>query len=682
MRAGQRTQELLAGFFRASVVGLAGGVACLVFKAAAEKLQLWSGFGSNVVEGARAMPWPLLVAIPAAGMLLAALVAKWLVPRGPGAGFGDIMEAVSVKRGGVSMRSAVTRSLGSMCVIATGGSIGREGPIISLGAAGGSLFGKIFHVPMKDRALLLGCGVAAGFAAAYNAPIAGAIFALEVVLGNFAMELFAPVVVASVASTLVTRWIAGDEPVYRVPLDFKLHSLAELVPYILLGVICGFAAAGFQGAVRRAEEFFHGLRVPRWVLMTVAGLLMGALAIPFPEACGNGYAAVSEILTRSSPRLVGAEWYELVALFLALGAVKTLATSLVVGAGASGGVFTPSLFVGAALGAAVGAAVNAFAPHAVGNYGGYALVGMGCLVAGTTRAPIMAVMVLFEMTLNYDIVLPLMLGCITSSLVARSLYKYSVYDEGLAARGRTSPQGIEETVLATTRVEDVMRTSPTWVARTATYGEVVPLITASRVSAVYVCGDDMKYLGTIRIHDVIQLASLGDLGPGIIALDLASYVEPVTVDQTLTQVFDALESSDIEELPVVDPATKRLLATVARRDVMAALHVEVLQRHNLRAKFVRRDDEGQAHTDYVALPKGVEIARVPPMKSHFGITLGEAGIRTNWKLTVLFIIRPDEQGDEQRILPEAHMRLHDGDELIVLAEGEDLTKWRAAVAAE
>jgi CIC family chloride channel protein len=362
--------------------------------------------------------------------------------------------------------------------------------------------------------------------------------------------------------------------------------------------------------------------------------------------------------------------------------VKTFATAMVVGAGASGGVFTPSLFVGAAFGAAVGACANHFAPHSCGDYGGYALVGMGCLVAGTTRAPFMAVMVMFEMTLNYEIVLPLMLGCMTASLVARSLYKLSVYEEGLASRGRTTPQGIEETVLATTRVEDVMRTNPTWVARTATYGDVVPLITVSRATAVYVCGENHAYLGMIRIHDVIQLASLGDLGPGIIALDLATAVEPVRLDQTLTEVFDAMEAQDIDELPVAETGTRKLLGCVTRRDVMAALHVEVLNRHNLRAKFVRRDDEGAAHTDYVALPKGVEVTRLEPLPGQVGRTLGDAAIRANWKVMVLFVVREDDQGNEMRILPEASMKLEEGDKLIVLGGREDLERWRSQAAEE
>lgn len=683
MKTGLRTRELLEGYVRAALVGVAGGLACLVFKHFAERAQVLAGFGSNVVSGARSLaatdPAHLVLVI-AGGMVAAALVTKYLVPKTGGSGFADIMEAVSVKRGAISLSSAAARSVSSLAVVATGGSVGREGPIISLAAGAASWLTGVFRIPPRERAMLLGCGVAAGFASAYNAPIAGAIFALEVVIGNFAMELFAPVVVASVFSTIVTRWIAGEDPVYKIPEHaFRLGSLAEIVPYMLLGVASGFAAAGFQAAVRRAESLFSRVKLPRWAIMGGAGVVVGAIALAFPEICGNGYNAVEEIISGTSPRFAGTAWWEIAIVLCALAAVKTVGTALCVGAGASGGVFTPSLFVGAALGAAVGIVSGEFAPHSVGPYGGYALVGMGCLVAGTTRAPIMAVMVLVEMTRGYDIVLPLMLGCITSSLVARAVYAPSVYDEGLAARGRSAPQGIEETVLATTRVGDVMRTNPNWVARSTTYGEIIPLLTASRATTTYVCDDDRRYLGAIRVHDVIELAQMGDLGPGIIALDLATPAPSVTTEATLSAVFDAMEEHEADELAVVD-AEKRLLGSVARRDVMSALHVEVLRKQNLRAKFVRRDDDGR-HTDYVALPRGVELARVPLHADHAGRTLGDAAIRAKWRLTVLFIVRNDESGRELRVLPEAAMTLLPGDELIVLGEREDLARWRAETGA-
>jgi CIC family chloride channel protein len=418
--------------------------------------------------------------------------------------------------------------------------------------------------------------------------------------------------------------------------------------------------------------------------MTVGGLVVGGIAIIYPEVWGNGYGAVSELLTKSGPRLdppglpqLGMAQVALLMVVLML--VKAVGTSITVGSGGAGGVFTPSLFVGAALGGAYGAVVHELFPSLPGNYSGYALVGMGCLVAGTTRAPIMALMVIYELTGHYDIVLPLMLGCITASLVARTVYPNSIYTEELAERGTKTPQGLEETVLVTTRVDDVMRTNPTWVAQRTTYGEIIPLVTTSRATVVNVCGDDMLFLGVIRVHDIINLLALGDLGPGIVAADLMSPVEPVTRDEPLSTVFEAFDQNDLDEMPVIDSVgTRKLVGTVTRRDVMAALHMEVLKRQNLRAKFVRREDE-QAQTDYVELPKGVELARIPANPSHFGLTLGETAIRTTHKLSVLSVVRHDEAGREIRILPDADMRLAQGDQLIVIGGSDDIKRWRAEV---
>jgi CBS domain-containing protein len=189
----------------------------------------------------------------------------------------------------------------------------------------------------------------------------------------------------------------------------------------------------------------------------------------------------------------------------------------------------------------------------------------------------------------------------------------------------------------------------------------------------------MRFLGVIRVHDVIELLTLGDLGPGIVAADLMTSVDPVTRDEPLSKVFEAFDANDLDELPVIDaPDTRRLVGIVTRRDVMAALHMEVLKRQNLRAKFVRREDE-QAQTDYVELPKGVELARVPAHPSHFGKTLGETTIRSTHKLTVLSVVRHDEGGREIRILPDADMKLAKGDELIVIGGAEDIKRWRAEV---
>lgn len=683
MKATERTRELLEGFLRAAVVGVAGGCVALIFNAVMEDLQARAlGSEGPVLEAVKALPWWQRLLLPAMGMLIAAFALRHLTGSARGGGFADVMEGVSLRRGAMELGPSLGRAVAALAVIVTGNSVGREGLIIVMAAAAAAVFTHVFRTPARERGLLLGCGVAAGFASAYNAPIAGAIFALEVVLGNFAVELFAPVVVASVAATLITRHVAGvRDPIYSLPEHFAF-SLGEIGFYLMLGVLAGFAAVGFQSLLRRTAQFVRSIDAPRPITMTLGGLAVGAIAIAYPEVWGNGYAAVSELLTgrgRVDGAVAASAWPRLAGILLALLAVKAVATAITVGSGGSGGIFTPSLFVGAALGGAFGAAMVEFFPDTASDYRGYALVGMGCLVAGTTRAPIMAVMVMFEMTLDYDIVLPLMLGCITASLVARALYANSIYTEELAERGTKTPQGLEETVLVTTRVDDVMRAGPTWVAPSTTYAEIIPLITASRATVVSVCEADMRFAGVIRVHDMINLLSMGDIGPGIVAADLMSSVEPVASDDQLSDVFESFDKNDLDELPVVDSReTKRLVGAVTRRDVMAALHMEVLKRQNLRAKFVRREDE-EAQTDYVELPKGVELSRVPAHPSHFGKTLGETAIRSAYKLTILSVVRRDESGREIRILPDPSTKLAKGDDLIVIGGADDIRRWRAEV---
>ncbi len=685
MRTRRRTRELVLGFARAAVIGLCGGLASLGFRAATLWCQKFSGIGEDVLEGAREMgrsgQWWLLIATPAIGALIAALIMKFVVRGGPGAGLSVVMEAVSLKSGPIKFRSALTRSIASMGIIATGGSVGREGPIIALSAAASSVMTRWMRAPARDRGVLLGCGVAAGFSAAYNAPIAGALFAMEVVLGNFAMELFAPVVVASVTATLFTWTVKGHQhPVYEIP-AFKMESLWELVPYLALGIASGVVAVGFQRLLVMSERGFAKLPGGLMLRMVVGGVLIGTVAIWYPEVWGNGYESVSEILNPEGTHFDNEAWPILAGGLFVLAIVKALGTAITVGSGGSGGVFTPTLFIGAGLGGCVGVLVDHFAWHGSQSFGGYALVGMGCMVAGTTRAPIMAIIVMYEMTRNYDIVAPLMLGCITASLVAQSIYPLSIYTEELRARGVKQPVGLEETVLVTTRVADVMRAEPlTWVDQATTYGEIIPLATAARASVVYVCGAERVLRGSIRIHDLIELASMQDLGPSIIAADLMTASDVSVASDRLSDVFDLFENSDLGELPVVD-ANGILEGVVTRKDVMAALHIEVLKRQNLRAKFVHKDDSARG-TDYVELPKGVELARVPVLPRHVGRTLGACNVRVKHRVTVVSVIRRDESGKELRILADGDFVMQAGDELIVLGALDDIGEWRQRVASQ
>src|SRR5262245_24251402 len=282
MKATHRTRALAEGFLRAAIVGVCGGLVALAMTSAMTDLQTWLlGSDGNVLDAVRkGLVWWQRLVLPAGGMLVAALFLTFVSGASKGAGFADVMEGVSAKRGSVALWPAIARSGAALAVVVCGNSVGREGLIIVMSAAVASALTNLLQTPVRDRGLLLGCGVAAGFAAAYNAPIAGAIFALEIVLANFAMELFAPVVVASAASVLVTRYFVPGrvEPIYKVPHEFNF-SLIEVFLYIALGVVAGFAAVGFQTMLKRTARLVRSIDAPRAVTMTLGGLVVGAIAI-------------------------------------------------------------------------------------------------------------------------------------------------------------------------------------------------------------------------------------------------------------------------------------------------------------------------------------------------------------------------------------------------------------------
>ena len=313
----------------------------------------------------------------------------------------DYMEAVVLGDGRISARLSLVKCLSALFTIASGGSIGREGPLVQLASLVASLIGRWQHWSTPRLRLLVGCGAAAGIASAYNAPIAGALFVAEIVLGSVAMEIFGPLVFASVVATLTARGFIGGDPLYAIA-PFRLNGNAEILPYLLLGVMAGMAAPWFIRLLRASEQLAARMAVPVYVKMCAGGLIVGILAMSHPEVCGNGYSAINAILR--------GQWvWQTLAILLIF---KIIATTATFGSGAVGGVFTPTLFVGASFGFLFGDGAAHLPGHWVANPSAFALVGMGAFLAATTHAPIMAMIMIFELTLDYQIILPLMLACV------------------------------------------------------------------------------------------------------------------------------------------------------------------------------------------------------------------------------------------------------------------------------
>lgn len=384
------------------------------------------GYGkSDVLTAFQALPWYARVTVPMIGGGLAGLLGAVADKLKGGASVGEVMEAVALGKGRISMRLTVLKALGSLLAIVSGGSVGREGPLIQFGGGLGSTLGRLFALRERQVRALIAAGAASGFAAAYNTPIAAVLFVVEVVTGVVALDIVLPAIVATPIATALTRLAIGGGPIYGQR-SFSMNSNAELAVYAALGLLAGLAGPLFMLLLRQGEVVFARWvpsRMPRGAL---GGALVGLMAIALPQVTGNGFEAINLILgERLSVGLVMLLWF-----------AKALATTSSVSSGSPGGVFTPSLFLGAALGGALGHWVLHFGP--LGNSGAvaaYALVGMAAMIAATTHAPLMATVLVFELSGDYAIVLPLLTACAIATLLSRRLHPESIYTEELRRRG-------------------------------------------------------------------------------------------------------------------------------------------------------------------------------------------------------------------------------------------------------
>lgn len=554
-----RPTDLQVTLIWAGVIGFCGGVSSIAFRVATSIVHkiLTGSSEPGLVESFAHMPLLLRLIVPAIGGLMAGAILQFGTRLRGRVTTTDYMEAVVLGDGKIAARRTLLKCLSSLFTIASGGSIGREGPLVQLSALAASLAGRIRKWSTPRLRLLVGCGAAAGIASAYNAPIAGALFVAEIVLGSVAMEIFGPLVFSSVIATLTVRAFLGADPLYAIP-AFQLNHSWEIVPYLLLGLISGLLAPWFIRLLRLSEEWVGRLDAPVYVKMGVGGLIVGALAGFYPEVCGNGYSTVSGILR--------GEWvWQTVAVILIF---KILATTATFGSGAVGGVFTPTLFIGASLGFLFGNGAQHVLGHLQINPSAFALVGMGAFLAAATHAPIMAIIMIFEITLDYQIILPLMLACVAGYYTSVSIEKRSIYAEALKRKGA----GDYRKQLAELHVRDIMKPQPLTISPTAGFSEIGEKFIATRFNYLYVT-DHGHFVGAVSLHDVKNYLNTPELAKVVIARDiLHDSIPAVRPDASLSEALERFRQHDGERLPVVnDLATKRLIGTIAKTDVILAL---------------------------------------------------------------------------------------------------------------
>jgi chloride channel protein, CIC family len=557
----------------AAGVGVLGGLVNLFFYYATESVKLlFLHRPGDIVEVAKMMdPLPRLIT-PAIGGLCAGAILFWGLRIVGQQGTSNLLEVVVAGDGRLPFRTAFIKFLSSLVTIGTGGSIGREGGIVQLSATLASKWGQLAKWPPYRLRMLVGCGAASGIAAAYNAPISGAVFAALIVLGNFSMNLFAPVVCASVVAATVSRTFFGISPWYNVP-PFEFTRMTQLPWFVLLGIASGVMGAVFLKLLHGSENLFAKMRIPVYVRLTIGGLIVGVIAIWFPEVWGNGYEVTKWLLQDPSELLASASSHEnIVLIFLAgLLLAKLLATLATVGSGAVGGVFTPTLFLGASLGAWFGTTLHVLKAGHDLPVAAFTVVGMGSMLAATTRSPLLAIIMIFEISLDYSIMLPLMLACVVSIIVASRFVAESVYTEPLRRKGLSVTQ--ETTTLGASMertVGDIMQPPVPPVRENATLSAIAARFLVSSNNFLPVVDGKQRLIGLLALHDLKEYLNAGDELTAVIAYDvMRPPATCVTPNQRLLDVLPVVLASEQRNIPVVNSLKEnRLIGSITRSEVL------------------------------------------------------------------------------------------------------------------
>ncbi len=566
------------------VTGVASGLLAVLLVHLLNWIELLAwGVSSDVrsAAGSASAAKRFLVPTVAGGLIALAL---FLIRRRerspPREGTSGLIEALAVGAGRIPLLSTVATGIVSIAAVGAGASLGREGALIGSGAACGSWFGRTFRLRDHHVKALLACGAAGGMAASYNVPIGASVFAMEVLLGTLALDLFGPIIICAVISTAIARALLGGATAYTIPAPlletYTLVSEWEIPLYLLLGAVLGAVSAAMIRVFSGLDDLFRWLRPlgtsRAIVAMTVLGFVGLFAPDLFRELIGNGYDTVNEVL---AGRFVGDSLtWPLARTLLLILVLKLGLTALCRAARIPGGLFTPSLFVGALLGVTFGAVLHAWLPEQTAPAEGYALVAMGAMIAGTMQAPITSILMIFEMTRSYSIILPLMTACIASAVISRLIVRTSLFTEPLRRRGIHLPHISSPIWFKEPPITDFLRKDVDRVAAAAPFETVVDtfLRTPKEHDRLYVVDAEDRFLGAVSLHEIKAFIRESEHLETVIAADIMNPHFPVVyAGDSISSAVDLLAGSSAERLPVLEDATSRkLVGSVSKSDLLSS----------------------------------------------------------------------------------------------------------------
>ncbi|MHC4947142.1 MAG: chloride channel protein [Planctomycetota bacterium] len=571
----------------AAVMGLIMSGVAIAFIEPLRRIERW------LEHADRGTLWWMVPVVPVVGALLAGVVIHLMpsIVRGPGVT--AVMFAIHRRKSRMPPRLAVRKWLASTLTIGSGGSAGAEGPIVTIGSVIGSNLGRLLRANSQDTATLLGCGAAAGLASVFNAPFAGIFFVMEILLRDFSLRTFTPIVIAAVISAVTTQALTGSDPIFATAADFAPTTFnpAELPNYLLLGVVCGLVAAAFIRGLSLSESLFTRVRVHPILKPALGATALGAIGLAWlllidspslmPPFYGNGYPAIRHWLDPGNygqPGGLGPAT-PLLLVLVVLGVFKAVATCLTIGSGGAGGMFAPSLLMGACVGGAFGTVVESLGWFPSASPAHYALVGMAGVVAAATHAPLTAILIVYEITRSYEIMLPLMFAAVISTVVVRLVHRESVYTVHLTRLGVRIGGMSDLTILRRLAVADVPLKAPTTVHADDSVQRLVELSESRQVGDFVVVDDRGHYAGLVTgadlhaalVHrEAIPLLQVGELQ--------RSDLPTVTTDETLDVVLDKFARHDVMSLAVLDEHGDGTIRGLITRERLMRRYQDALDR--------------------------------------------------------------------------------------------------------
>jgi CIC family chloride channel protein len=559
----------------AIVAGALAGLGALSFMGliAIGQWAFWPA-GANFLVQVTHAPWWLRLLVPVLGGLALGPVIAFLVPELRGPGISEVMEAAALEDSYIRPQMPLLKTLCTALTLATGGSVGREGPVASIGAAVGSSLGRFFGFSPEKIRVALACGAAGGIAATFNAPFAGTLFAVEIILGDIQIGYLAPIALSGIIAVLVTHQIWTGFPELISP-AFHLHYTGEFGLYLVLGLLGGFLAVLFIRAVYACDTVFRKIPLPEWCKPALGGLALGLIGIWSPYIFGVGYDPINLALT-------GKLALDSTLLILL---AKFLATAICLGS-MSGGVFGPSLFLGAMLGSSLAMIWNIFFPQMYINPVDYALVGMGTMVCGVTLGPITAILVIFELTKDYRTIVPLLISCTTSLLMVKYLYGASIYEAKLLRRGIRLAHGFDANILATLKVKDCMISKIETIQENTALPDILKKAEVSTSPFFIVLGKDAELSGLLTMSDLRQdLRVTKTISPSVTAADLMTrQTVSVTPEDTLDSAMELFEEKNFSCLTVVQPPEKKIVVGLLKLEDLVRAYKQRLMRVRLLQK--------------------------------------------------------------------------------------------------